>query len=220
LNSALLGYYARRADEYERVYQKPERQSELAAVALLLRSALAGHDVLELACGTGYWTAVLAPVAGSVLATDASPEVLELARRKSYPPNRVRLAVADAYAPERIDGRFTAAFAGFWWSHIPLEAVSGFLRGLHRRLGVGVQVVLCDNCYVESSSTPLARTDAAGNTYQQRRLENGEAYEVLKNFPSAEALIRVLRAHGAIDLSFTELTYYWCVTYLIGAANL
>ncbi|MFL5403216.1 MAG: class I SAM-dependent methyltransferase [Gemmatimonadales bacterium] len=220
MSSDLLAYYARRADEYERVYEKPERQSELSVLATLLRNALAGHDVLEIACGTGYWTAVLASVSRSVVATDASPEVLELARRKSYPAGRVRLALADGYAPARIEGSFTAAFAGFWWSHVPREALGGFLQALHGRLGAGARVVLCDNRYVEGSSTPLGKTDAAGNTYQHRRLDNGESHEVLKNFPSAEDLSRMLRACGAADISLTELTYYWCVTYLIGAAIL
>jgi demethylmenaquinone methyltransferase/2-methoxy-6-polyprenyl-1,4-benzoquinol methylase len=219
LSSQLQLYYGRRAGEYEGIYQRPERQSDLRALASLVCAALAGHDVLEIACGTGYWTEAFAPVARSVLATDTSSEVLELARRKSYPPGRVRLAEADAYAPHLMDGRFTAAFAGFWWSHVPREAIDGFLRGLHGRLGAGARVVLCDNRYVEGNSTPIARADAGGNTYQSRRLAIGDTYDVLKNFPSADELRRVLQSHGAVDLTLTELTYYWCLTYFVGAPN-
>jgi SAM-dependent methyltransferase len=219
LNGSLLEYYGKRAVEYEQVYAKPERQPELAALTLLLQGLLAGHDVLELACGTGYWTAAVAPTARSLLATDVSPEVLELASQKSYPVGRVRLQLADAYAPEQIGGRFTAAFAGFWWSHVPRQELRRFLGPLHRRLGSGARVVLCDNRYVEGSSTPLSRTDADGNTYQRRGLQNGATYEVLKNFPSPDELDRVLGVHGATDIALTELLYYWCVTYRVGAVS-
>ena len=219
MNGSLLEYYGKRALEYEQVYAKPERQPELAGLTLLLQGLLAGHDVLELACGTGYWTAAIAPSAHSVVATDVSPEVLELASRKSYPPGRVRLALADAYAPEQIGGRFTAGFAGFWWSHVPRQDLPQFLGPFHRRLGSGARVVLCDNRYAEGSSTPVSRTDPAGNTYQRRLLRNGAEYEVLKNFPSPGELDRILALHGATDIALTELTYYWCVTYRVGAVT-
>jgi protein-L-isoaspartate O-methyltransferase len=38
-----------------------------------------GATVLELAAATGYWTAVAAPVASAVVATDINPEVLAIA---------------------------------------------------------------------------------------------------------------------------------------------
>jgi SAM-dependent methyltransferase len=219
VNRSLLDYYGKRAEEYEQVYAKPERQPELAALALLLRGSLAGHDVLELACGTGYWTAAIAPTARSLVATDVSSEVLELARRKHYPAGRVRLETGDAYAPEQIGGRFTAVFAGFWWSHVPRQELPRFLGSLHRRMGSDALVVLCDNRYAEGSSTPISRTDAAGNTYQRRVLDNGAEFEVLKNFPSTGELKRILRSQGATDIALTELTYYWCVTYRVGAVS-
>jgi demethylmenaquinone methyltransferase/2-methoxy-6-polyprenyl-1,4-benzoquinol methylase len=215
VSAPLVEYYGRRASEYERVYHKPERQSDLGTRTLLLQQLLAGEDVLEIACGTGYWTAVLAPVVHSMVSTDASPPMLALARRKSYPPDRVRLELADAYAPAKIEGRFTAGFGGFWWSHVPREDLPRFLSGLHSRLGSGARVVFCDNRFAEGSSTPIERVDAAGNTYQRRRLENGEEYEVLKNFPSAAELVGTVAARGGTDFALTELTYYWCLTYRV-----
>ena len=71
---SLAGYYARRAKEYERIYAKPERQTDLAKLRSILQPAFAGANVLELACGTGYWTAVMATSAASVLATDINEE--------------------------------------------------------------------------------------------------------------------------------------------------
>jgi len=213
----LLAYYAQRAHECEQVYEKPERQPDLHQLRIWLRDALAGHRILEIACGTGYWTEAVAPVAAAITATDASPEVLEMARRKAYPGGRVQFAVADAYALDRVDGAFTAGLATFWWSHVPRERQDGFLRGLHRRLGLGAVVIFTDNRYVEGSSTTISRRDAAGNTYQQRRLMDGTTHEVLKNFASGPEL-EALLAPYADELSIAELTYYWTVRYRVASA--
>ena len=43
----LLGYYARRAAEYERIYARPERQADLSRLRRRLGELLAGRDVLE-----------------------------------------------------------------------------------------------------------------------------------------------------------------------------
>src|SRR6185369_14959447 len=111
------------------------------------------------------WTERIARVARGVLATDASAEVLAIARAKSLPEDRVRFEIADAFAPHAIEGSFSAAFAGFFWSHVARERVAGWLGAIHRRLGPGARLVAVDNRYVAQSSTPVARVDAAGNAY-------------------------------------------------------
>ncbi len=241
----LKEYYARRSAHYERIYALPERQDDLARLRALVPPLFAGRDVLELACGTGYWTALIAPLARSVLATDVGDEVLALARTKPYPEGRVRFAVADAFslsglpassrvlpgagarastgasprAPEdryhAPEASFNAAFAGFWWSHIPKGRIAPFLDGLHARLAPGSRVVVIDNRFVAGSSTPVVRTDGDGNLYQRRRLDDGTEHEVIKNFPSAEELRAAVAGRGH-EVEVTELTYYWCLSYLTG----
>ena len=49
-------------------------------------SQFAGAKVFEVACGTGYWTEVLARSAASVFATDINDEVLAVARSMSTRP--------------------------------------------------------------------------------------------------------------------------------------
>lgn len=192
------------------MYEKPERQEDLKKLRELLCSQLANHDVLEVACGTGYWTESISQVAKSVLATDVNDVVLEAARGKRYRGNNVRLTKTDAFTLEGVSGRFTAAFAGFWWSHIRLNRIAAFLSVLHAQLQPGAVVVFCDNTYVEGSSTPLARTDADGNTYQMRQLDDGSTHEVLKNFPT-ESQLRQTVAPFATDIRYVSLTYYWCL---------
>ena len=61
IESSMAGYYASRAQEYERIYHKPERQDDLGTLRAFLERAFAGKHVLELACGTGYWSLAYAP---------------------------------------------------------------------------------------------------------------------------------------------------------------
>ena len=44
----LAAYYAARAREYERIYDRPERQADLARMKDLVPSYFTGRDVLEL----------------------------------------------------------------------------------------------------------------------------------------------------------------------------
>lgn len=223
-DEALAAYYARRAPEYERIYALPERQADLARLRAMLPPLFAGRDVLEIACGTGYWTPIIAQQARSVLATDVGREVLELARLKPVPEGRVRFAIADAFDADSLralrpdDHPWDAAFVGFLWSHIALSRIPAFLDGLGSVLAPGSLVVAIDNRPVEGSSTPIARVDAEGNSYQLRHLEGGGEQEVLKNFPSAEALFSAVAPLGDAPV-IDELTFYWVLRYTTRAGG-
>ena len=206
-------YYARRAAEYESIYDKPERQADLARMRKDIPALFKGKRVLEIACGTGWWTPLIAAQAESVLALDYNEETLEIARAKKYPKGNVQFRQGDAYALPA--GSFNACYAGFWWSHIPLQRIDAFLAGLARVLEPGATVAFMDNRYVEGSSTPLSRKDAYGNTYQSRRLADGSSHEVLKNFPSRQEL----EARLGTSLGYTEYEYYWIATYRIMPAT-
>ena len=209
---AMAGYYARRAAEYEQVYRKPERQADPRVLTELLGTAFAGHDVLEVACGTGYWTEVIARSARSIVAADINGEVLAIARTKDYGACRVTLTQADAYAPPSAAAGFTAGFHAFWWSHVSVQRIDSFLDAFHSALMPGALVVMMDNTFVEGSSTPVSRRDEDGNTYQVRRLRDGSTHEVLKNFPAPEALRANLALH-ADGMQITQLQYYWLAQY-------
>jgi len=211
---SLEAYYARRAAEYEKIFDKPERQADLARMRNDIPALFAGKRVLEIACGTGYWTPLIAEQAESVLATDFNEEPLAIARSKPYRKANVRFERADAYALPAWPRKLSACYAGFWWSHIPLARVDEFLRHLATRLESGALVAFMDNRYVEGSSTPLSRRDADGNTYQTRPLADGSSHEVLKNFPTAREMRSRLSRFGS-GVGFTEYEYYWVATYRI-----
>ena len=208
LIAELIDYYRRRAAEYEAIYAKPERQPDLALLRHRIPARLSGARVLEIACGTGYWTQLIAGVAASVTAIDLAEEPMQIARSKAY-PTMPQFTIADAYALPESLGRFDAALAVFWWSHVPRRRIAEFLGSLHARLQPGARVVLMDNRYVEGSSTPISEIDADGNTYQMRQLADGAPVRVLKNFPTEDELRAFLP--GSLDLEL--LQYYWLAEY-------
>jgi len=212
---SMAAYYARRAADYERVYAKPERQSDLRAMEAWLADQFADRRVLEIACGTGWWTPHGAARATHWRATDLNPETMAVARAKLAMPATVQFQTVDAYSMAELgDDRFDAAFAGCWWSHVPLARLPGWLATLHARLANGAVVVMLDNRYVQTSSTPLSRSDADGNTYQQRALDDGSSHEVLKNFPTPDQAFAVLGPR-ARDPQWIAWAHYWALRYTL-----
>jgi demethylmenaquinone methyltransferase/2-methoxy-6-polyprenyl-1,4-benzoquinol methylase len=207
----LVRYYARRASEYERVYQKPERQVELQQLRGFVERTFAGADVLEVACGTGYWTEVLARSTASVVATDITEEVLAIARSKNLGP-KVTLQREDAYALPHFSRRFNGGLSAFWWSHIPRARLRAFLGGFHQVLVPGAKVVFMDNVYAEGSSTPTSRMDEHGDSFQLRQLDDGSTHEVLKNFWTQAELSTAVEALATeVQIEFWQ--YYWIMSY-------
>ncbi len=238
---SMADYYARRAAVYERVYFKPERQADLRAMENWLTPQFSGRRVLEIACGTGWWTPHGARDCASWLATDLNPETMALAQHKPLPAGKVRFAMVDAYTLQDLGAAsfdaaasggaasfdatasggaasFDAAFAGCWWSHVPLARLPGWLTLLHSRLEPGARVVFLDNRFVPASSTPISRTDADDNTYQQRNLDDGSTHEVLKNFPTRDEALSMLGDCSwprARDPQWTLYEHYWVLSYTL-----
>jgi SAM-dependent methyltransferase len=207
----LIDYYRRRAGEYEAIYAWPERQCDLSILKEAIPGALQARNVLEIACGTGYWTQLIAGTAKRIVATDLAPEPMAIARAKDYGRCPVEWRIADAYALDESLGSFDAAFAGFWWSHVPLSRRAPFLQSLHGRLVSGARVVMFDNRYVAGAMHPIAERDAEGNSYQHRRLADGSENRVLKNFPDEAELRACFSRFRA--LVYTPLQYYWLLEY-------
>lgn len=201
-------YYARRANEFDTVYEKPERQADLQTMASRLAETFAGLDVLEVAAGTGYWTQFFGDRARSVVATDINDAVLEVARNRQSWKRSIRFVEANAFALDEVPGTFNGAFVGFLWSHLPLDQLDNFINHLHLRLEPSSRVVFVDSRHVDRSNNPITRPDRAGNTYQARSLEDGSKWEVLKNFPTVEE-VRARLDPIAARIEVVELEYFW-----------
>ena len=206
-------YYAKRANEYELVYAKPERQNEIEKIKLIIPNYFANLNLLDLGCGTGYWTQSISKLAQSIQGIDVNESVLEVAAKKEY-GCPVHLNVGNYYQLDRFSGKYDGIFGGFIYSHIPLEKCSTFLESIHEVLSPNGVVVFVDNRYAEGSNSPITRQDPLGNTYQQRVLKNGEEYEVLKNFPLKSDWLEKL-ADKVEEFDYQEMNYYWILKYRI-----
>ncbi|TCO80610.1 demethylmenaquinone methyltransferase/2-methoxy-6-polyprenyl-1,4-benzoquinol methylase [Plasticicumulans lactativorans] len=207
----MQAYYAARVPYYDAVYLKPERRRDIEFLAGHLPSRFAAREVIEVACGTGYWTQHLAPRVARMVATDGTAEPLAFARLRPGSAG-VTYRQADAYALPPDLGLFDGAFAGLWFSHVPLAARTPFLVGLHRHLRPRARVILIDNNDIQLRDFPITETDADGNTYQHRTLRDGSVHRVLKNFPGERAL-RDLVAPFADAVDYRGLENFWLLEY-------
>ncbi len=211
-------YYKKRAKEYEAVYYRndPVRQGEQRKIAKALQLVLKGKDVLEVACGTGYWTQFLSRTAKSVYATDIVEEALEIAKTKKY-VCPIQFSIEDAYKLSFSDGTFDGGLANFWFSHIPKSRINTFLKEFHRVLKKGSSVFITDNVLVKSIGGKLVKKPNDENTYKLRELKDGEQFLVLKNYYSKENLLRIFKEHVK-NLSPRNIFYrkcFWHITYTI-----
>ena len=211
LDTPIKQYYASRASEYDEVYEKPERQADIVALRAWLESLFVGRRVLDIACGTGYWTQSIVQVVAELVGVDSADSTLEIARSRIRQP-KVSFVVGDAYALAGDLGVFDAAFLGFWLSHVPRSRRRAFVEHVGSRLEPGARIVFVDNCYVEGSNHPISRYDDDGNSYQTRSLANGSMHEVMKNFPSESQLHEMIAGIGCNAL-YKKLDYYYGFCY-------
>ena len=213
LVDSVARYYAERAPVYDETAGYTDREAEELRLPIKARyrEMFSGHTVLEIACGTGYWTPTIAEGAVSVLGVDVVPPLIAQAQARCKHLANVTFQIADAYTLDGVPTGFTAAFAHWWWSHIPLARTAGFLSALHSRLTPGALVLFVDQLPYDGH---VRRQDAAGNTLEQRSLPHGRSFEVVKNFPTENELCDAL-AGIAENVEYIERPdeQSWSLTY-------
>src|SRR5438046_4176668 len=103
---------------------------------MLSRHLRPGMSVLELGCGTGYFTRELARSGADVVAIDVSPERLEIAKANCSAPN-VRYEMQNAYELSYPDAVFDSVVVSSVFHHLEIEAA---VREIYRVFIVGVPI--------------------------------------------------------------------------------
>jgi hypothetical protein len=70
---------------------------------------------------------------------------------------------------------------------------------------------MIDENLVPLAGAPVSRRDAGGNSYQRRRLMNGEVFEIVKNYPGTAELER--DAAAVCDtIGILQLQHFWALS--------
>ncbi|MBC6468910.1 class I SAM-dependent methyltransferase [Actinomadura alba] len=184
-----IAYYRAGAAEYDRAYAEREDLQGLPAVADGL--PIVG-DVLELACGTGQWTPVLAARARSVTAVDAAAEVLALARARtaSFSVQFIQADVFEWQPPRRYD----TVFFAFWLSHVPPARLPDFWNTVAAMLAPGGRAIFIDDGPAEAEREEVLADQPVPAVL--RRLDDGSRHRIVKVFHDARTLTGDLTALG------------------------
>ena len=214
-------YYNDRASEYDEWWERRGRYdhgpAENAAwfrerdqVYRVLEGLGLRGPVLELACGTGTWTAPLSRVAAPVTAVDGSAEMLAINRRR-VGSSGVRYVQADLFSWEP-DQRYAAVVFCFGLSHVPPERLDAFLRMLHRALAPGGAVFFVDSRRDPCTTTADQPLPAPEQPWLTRRLNDGREYPIIKLFYEPAALEARFTTNGMrVKVAETERFFlYGC----------
>jgi SAM-dependent methyltransferase len=204
----MLDYYRARAPLMQYAGLSPDLERVLASYAEYFSDKLAERDVLEVACGTGFWTQKLARRAHSVVATDAAPEMLAIARARQYERDNVELILDDAYALGSVRSGLDGGFHFQWISHVPRARLAAFFTRFHSKLSAKALVVFGDN------KDQGSEADSDGNLYQERTLPDGSCHRVIKNWLQRDELRTLLKPWTDV-IEFEEFERDWFVCYRV-----
>jgi SAM-dependent methyltransferase len=105
-------------------------------VKMLSKHLGPGMSVLELGCGTGYFTRELARSGAEIVAIDVSPQLLEIAIANCSPPN-VRYEIQNAYDLSYPEAVFDSVVGSSVLHHLEIRAA---VREIHRVLKPGGRI--------------------------------------------------------------------------------
>jgi 2-polyprenyl-3-methyl-5-hydroxy-6-metoxy-1,4-benzoquinol methylase len=215
MSDDMVKYYRDRAKEYEEIYEwrDPQRQEEQEFMESELKKAFKGRRLLDIGCGTGYWTQRISTVAKSILGIDINEAVLEVARSKEYGcPTEYR--VMDAYNM-KMDTSYDGVLASFMLSHVLKQDIPGWLEHIHSVLDPGASVFIADNTYIEGVGGKLQTKPSDPNTYKLRTLNDGTQHLIVKNYFTAEELVQLFSEHskGITEKNVFMGRCFWWINY-------
>jgi len=179
-----VAYYRARASEYDTTSPLPRDDDSRASLLEALRSFAPRGRVLELACGTGQWTAALVQRASELTAVDASPEMLAIASTR-VPDERVRFIQGDIFAWQP-DQRYDVVFFSAWLSHVPPQRFDRFWTLVADCLTETGRVFLIDERPAAAADEQMI-SDAAAPAVV-RPLSDGTRHRTVKVFYEPDEL--------------------------------
>jgi demethylmenaquinone methyltransferase/2-methoxy-6-polyprenyl-1,4-benzoquinol methylase len=204
-----IDYYEARAPEFDDWLERLGRydyspaanarwHQDIVEVQDALVSAAFAGDVLELACGTGNWTEVLARAAAHATAVDASPAMITANRERLTNDglaDRVTYVQADLFTwhPDR---EHDAVAICFFLSHVPDDRLDPILGLVAASLRSHSRVFVADSNRAPMATTPDSPIPSPGEIRTRRRLNDGREYTIFKIFRTPAEFTAAFARHG------------------------
>ena len=174
-------YYRQRAGEYDQWWTRRGRYAlavdeerdwwaDVTEVQQALDRFAPRGEVLEYACGSGWWTQRLVGHARRVTAVDSSAEMIALNRKRTANTALIDYVQADIFAWTPPPARFDVCFFSYWLSHVPADLWASFWATVAEALRPGGRVFLLDSYHPE----------LVYDQTQQRVLNDGRRFTVIK----------------------------------------
>ena len=204
-----VAYYRARAGEYDATSPLPYDDVSWRVLVDALEAFGPQGQVLELACGTGQWTAVLVKHASELTAVDASPEMLAVAAARVQ-DDHVRFVEGDIFAwqPTQV---YDVVFFSAWLSHVPPQRFDDFWWLVADSLGEDGRVFLIDELPAAAAEEEVV-PDAVAPAVE-RSLSNGTRYRTVKVFYQPDQLRNRLADLG---WEFSVHPVGWRFFYAVG----
>jgi ubiquinone/menaquinone biosynthesis C-methylase UbiE len=119
------------------------RDDAILRELLRIAAPAGGERWLDAACGPGLVSRALAPLVAAVHGVDATPAMIDVARREAAALPNVTFALGDATALELRDASFDGALARFAIHHVPVPG--RLVAELARVVRPGGAVVVADH---------------------------------------------------------------------------
>lgn len=186
-----LEYYRARSGEYDQWWYREGRYDrgvtenerwfqESAEVDSALAAFRPAGRILELACGTGIWSAKLVASASELTLVDGSREMLDVARQRL---GRADVQYVQANLFEwKPKGEFDTVFFSFWLSHVPPDRFFAFWGLVSRCLARHGRVFFVDSRHEQASTAIDHRLQGPEAIRLERRLNDGRAFQIYKIF--------------------------------------
>jgi ubiquinone/menaquinone biosynthesis C-methylase UbiE len=204
----------RNPKESEQIHQRYQlaRQEEEAAIAQTIKEIFQDRQILEVGCGTGFWTEVVADVAKYILAIDNFPDRLAVALEKPISLQKVEFRIGNLETLSSMAKTFDGALVNFCFSHVPKAETAQFLRKLHEKLEPGAAVVMVDNLYIPEMGEQLFTQPGKRDTFKIRSLSDSAKHQVVRNYYDAAKLQNLLGLRTT-NLQIQEGKCFWWLSY-------
>ncbi|MFQ6086851.1 MAG: class I SAM-dependent methyltransferase [Candidatus Bathyarchaeia archaeon] len=199
-------YYDEYSEKYVEFYENwSKREGEFSdfkyregyetVARVLMNTAASGEKVIDIGCGVGNWSALLAENDVHVTSVDNLPTMLRKVSQRCKQKeieSGISPVLSDGFFLPFKDGTFDGATLNWVLAHIPVAKNIHFVREVHRVVKRNGWLFISDSYW---------RGQEGGKEQIQIRETEGKKYEVYKYYYEPDELRQLLqKAFGEVEL--------------------